>query len=336
MKTILTLTVLWGAVLASGAAVAAQQSGLVRIQPAVPADEQPIDLESWRERLRADDLDLREQSYDSAVQLARTDPRLRSALETWACDESDLQLAWTSRLLLREVERTPALWRVPGQPLGVPPLPQIGGMDSLFDSFFGGDPFALPGAVLPDASVLGNSHQMESLRLSTGPDGVRCTVIEMRNGERVEQTYEAATLEELLEQHPELRDRVQGAGAVQRGGGRFPARELRTDVLGVFVQPLGQAQAERLGIEPGVGLAVERVEGGTIAAALGLRRGHVLIECNGEQLCASEDLTRVLAARPPQGELRLVLVDPWGRTRTRVWKPSAFESKPGAVEQARF
>src|SRR6185436_7098882 len=64
-----------------------------------------FDAERWRKELVAGDLDQRQASYEELVQLARRDPAARAALEEWS--QGNDELAWTSRLALRELGRGP-------------------------------------------------------------------------------------------------------------------------------------------------------------------------------------------------------------------------------------
>src|SRR5204863_7490799 len=59
------------------------------------------DLESWKDRLGSRDLDQREAAYADFVEALRRDPELMKAVQSWR-DGSDSDLAWTTRLALRE------------------------------------------------------------------------------------------------------------------------------------------------------------------------------------------------------------------------------------------
>src|SRR5689334_16199034 len=85
------------------------KSGLVRLrddggqEKARDADEADrFDRDAWRAKLGAKDLDARERDLDALIELARTDDAARDALRDWASNEKDRELAWTSRLALRE------------------------------------------------------------------------------------------------------------------------------------------------------------------------------------------------------------------------------------------
>ena len=98
-------------------------------------------------------------------------------------------------------------------------------------------------------------------------------------------------------------------------------RALRTDVLGVRVQPLTQEQSQQLDLEPGVGLRIDSTDPGTIARTMGLQAGHILIEMNGRKLKSRDDITEELKKRGADGQIECVAIDRWGQHRTYTWKP---------------
>jgi len=347
--------------------------GLVPLPPSAPSvpDQEPDDLDSWRALLTDPDLDLREQAFERAVRGARERPGLRDALRRWAGMEGDRELAWTCRLLLRDLQRAPAQFGTGGwDPFAAAgALPGWGEnrMDELFqgledlhgnlDQLF--EDLDRDGLGVP---VAPGTSRAEGLQLRTGPDGVECSVTVEEDGRKVTKTYRAASLEELLEQHPELRERLQfrelggtsflgqrglpglqalpPRGPTGRWDSQAPREPLRTDILGVVVAPLEPERARELGLEAGQGLSVERVEPGTIADVLGVRRGHVLVELDGRPLRERDDISAVLGERQADSDLRLVLIDRFGQRRTRIWKagpaaPQAAEAPPGAVGQPR-
>jgi hypothetical protein len=288
---------------AAGALWAQQQQGLVKIAPRAGAQDLALEVAAsdWRERLTQDDLDLREQAFDALVGEAARDPALRARLEQWA-GEDDGGLAWTSRLALRQLER-----RAAGP--GWMTLDLHDGMHSFLPDVF--QPLDLdqlqPFQLQPQRAPLGGGAQpqveskAESFSLEQGPDGVKAKVTRDQDGESVTQEYEAESLEELLEAHPELGEHLAGAGALPFGGmglrGALPRLQLdprvfglgqglapdpsggaaagpvRTDVLGVFVHPLTDEERARRGFQDVEGgLVVERSVPGTIAAGSGPTR----------------------------------------------------------------
>lgn len=328
-------------------------SRLVRIFPQRPAeapDAGAFDAEAWRLKLSATDLDRREQDFDALARRMRGDPAAREEVERWA-REGDGELAWTARLLLRANGANPLfgtgsphslLLQLPDGAWGS--APGLGGERELWLQELEpllGDDFWLAPTVPTPPSGSASTKRAESFQLRSGPDGVHVTVEEETNGKTEKKEYSAATLEELYEQHPELRERVQARDFPRIGGalgglGSFAIepKAPRTDVLGVTVRPLPKSEGAALGLDEGLGLYVERVEPRSIAAALGIQRGHVLIRLNDRELHAAQDITEELCARPADGEVRVELLDRWGQKRSRTWQPEATDTpqpaSPGA------
>lgn len=318
------------------------QGQLVRVQPAAPATA--ADIEAWKQKLAAPDLDLREQSFDALVNAARRDEGLRAALETWARNEASGELAWTARLALRELGPRNDPWQGMRGRRGVfflDPLEQDFDFDELRRRMFEDFDRSMPGfgprtgtPVSPapqGGSGMTSRSESESLSLESGPDGVKCTITRTQDGRTTTEEYRTNSIDELLEQHPELRGKVGGGSArtgvpLRQGWPldlqRQFAPEVRTDILGVAIVPLAADEATALGLEPGVGLRIERVEPGTIAQQLGLQRGHVLVEMNGKSLRSRDDVSRELQARESSGPVEVIVIDRWGQRRTRSWKPT--------------
>ena len=372
MKSTLILTPLAGLALAAlgWAAQAWLPLGQIHLKPlqhAAPDLSQgggtapvaaEIDPETWKSQLADKDLDLREQAFERAVRAARQQPKLREALEGWARDASSPELAWTSRLVLRETQSTArplaGAFGAPSQTWGLAGAPQLD-LDELFgqmeelhgnlDQLFGqlDDGQGIP--IQPQ----GGTNRSQSLQLRSGPNGVDCDVTTDVDGQNVTETYHAGSIQELVEQHPELKDKLQtnglGGDAFSLGlpqgflgagnlgwfgpgtsGGRWdfgaPRAPQRTDVLGVLAAPLPADRAAELGLEQGLGLIVQRVEPGTIADVLGIRRGHVLVSIDGHALRTREDISSALSARAADAPLSLELIDRWGVRLTRVWNPA--------------
>jgi hypothetical protein len=206
------------------------------------------------------------------------------------------------------------------------------------------------------AGAPGNSgSSIESFSLSMGPDGVKCTVKRNIDGKEDTQEYSAESIDKLLEAHPELRDKLHGGDdlgdwsfggpghsgqllrvdpfgsfGIHKAPGATPEQPesgapdiqlLRTDILGVAVQPLSEAETVQFDLDAGVGLRIERVEPNTIARSMGLQRGHVLVEMNGRQLKSRDDITEELKKRGADGQVQCIVIDRWGQRRTHTWKP---------------
>jgi hypothetical protein len=377
MKSILILTPVAGLALAAlgWAAQAWLPLGQVHLKPlqhtapgvnhGSPALGAPeIDAETWKTQLADKDLDLREQAFERAVRAARQQPKLREALEGWARDASSPELAWTSRLVLREAQSAARPFAgalgAPLQSWGPAGAAQLdledlfgqmqalhGNLDQLFGQLDDGQ--GVP------TQPQGGTNRSQSLQLRSGPDGVDCDVTTEVDGQNVTETYHAGSIQELLEQHPELKDKIQtdglGGGAFDFGfpqgfggagnrgwfgpgiaGGRWdfgaPVAPQRTDVLGVRVEPVSADRATELGLEQGLGLSVQQVEPGTIADVLGVRRGHVLVAIDGHPLKTRDDISTALSARAADAPLSVELIDRHGVRTTRVWNPADAAPTP--------
>ncbi|MBK7642075.1 MAG: PDZ domain-containing protein [Planctomycetes bacterium] len=326
--------------------------------PAAPARAQATALGEWKLRLGAADLDQREQAYSELVQRARGDDALRSTLEEWSRSADAGELAWTARLALRELRQsTPSGALVPRTGLDdlrrrFDSLEQnFGGMDSMFEDLHAqmGEmlrgqqgPQGLQRPALP-APTPGASSQSRGYSLQVGPDGVTLESTQDVDGNRETKTYKAKDMDELLRNYPELRDKL-GAGdgfdlhgspgqnwfflhdgmpqndwlRTQRASAQPP-----TDVLGIYSQKLTAEQAQAAGLQPEQGLRVERIEPGTIAQVLGLRRGDTLIELNGKPVYSAADVRRILQERKPEEDVQVTLLGEGAKERrTLRWSPS--------------
>jgi hypothetical protein len=371
----------------------AQRGGLARIASAQDphAAQRAFAARDWSARLAERDLDARERACDELLGLAQRDASARRWIEQTAHDaQSDL--SWTCRLLLRLLDS-------PGRPSGsfgpsfgspfgnqgffhaVPPafpqgpsdLQDLGQrMQQLFDELQGrldglpGQPGSAPAPGQPSGprGLPGVQDSSRSVQMEQGPDGCKVTISEDVDGKRETKTYSATSLEELLEAHPELREKIglqvlrPGASLLNRwpgfdadggdaawlfrapqggnGGGAWGAPldgPLRTDVLGVVVTAVPSARATALGLPEGRGLLVQRAEPGTIASVLGLSGGDVLVELNGREIHASEEIKAVLRERAAGADLSVSWYDAWGKLRTRTWRDGAGESQPAEAGQ---
>ncbi len=340
---------------------------------------------SWRERLTQADMEAREEAFEQLLVAARRSAVLALALETWAADDSSPELAWTSRLALRELERgdsagpglelhwlstahvaplSPEALRIlrqqqldatarssdgavdpelnPLRGLGVPSPSPFGATSTL--SLMGPREFSLPGAAA-------RLRRLYTYALAVQPEGVSLTVRERSARGEEQRVYGSASVELLLEEHPELRDTVPDlAGLVRqrlahgtyyqwkaeteviedsqsRGSSGLtpelaPRLALRTTaILGVKCTPLSSEPGSVGLLGPGVGLVIERRLPGTIASELGLRRGEILVELNGEPLCSVEEISRIIE-RAAGGRLELKILDRDGLERSLTWTPA--------------
>ena len=353
---------------------ASKGTGLKRVADDVRDDHEAFDASAWKKKLASSDLAQREKAFDELADLARQDRDARKAVESWA-DDKDSELSWTSRLLRREIERRsdssgPFHHGGRGQLFGAQPGPNWNGFDwddfsrrfDDLDSMFG-DLRQEWGSMLRNLpSTSGNAKSSsKSFSLQSGPDGVTCKVTEDVDGKKVEHTYDAKSMEELLDAHPELRENL---GGLSLGGGRFqwfqgaPGGGVliqprggvgaiprtdglrafrmddgtdadgnpRTDRLGITCSQLSKERAEELGLDAGAGLQVMEVVPGSIASILGLRSGDVVTEINGTTIRSADDVRKVLADRSKDGEVAVVVLGEGGDRRTMTWKPKASDA----------
>lgn len=317
-----------------------KKTGLVRVVPNDAADEQgPFDREEWRTKLTQPDLAAREGAFERLAEIARRDEAARETIEQWSREERDSALAWTSRLLLRESDRsprrTPRAWRFDPDDLGAFgsafDLDEFQGRFEDLDSMlfdlrhdFGGLLEASPGT----PGVHGRSSA-RSFSLESGPDGVKCKITEKVDGRDETREYEAKSMEELLQAHPALRGQI-GTGPqihlqLQPRIAPFTpfrsaprAGEMRTDRLGIYCSPVPEGRA---GIDAGRGLLVTSTEDGSLARLLGIQAGDVVVEVNGTPIVATGDVRKVLSERASGAGISVVVVDEHGERRTLTWKP---------------
>jgi len=294
--------------------------------------------ECWLERLLDADLDRREHHFAHLIEAVRRAPELRGMLARWAQDGSRPELAWTARLALRELAFQPA-WVFRGGPNAR----GFGPANPWFTGRFPAAPAAQaedPQAATEPAPEAGAVRLQRTLSFQVGPDGVRLRIERQQDGERLVESYEAATLQELFEQHPELAAHLPfGARSVAP---REPAKgpwlqaaegePVRTDVLGVFVRAATASERSSLGLKGGVGVAVEKVLANSIAESMGLRPGQILVRLNGHTLEHADDIPLGLALQKENGEVRVTVVDRWGRERSRAWSPAPVALAPGPVK----
>ncbi|TDJ78891.1 MAG: PDZ domain-containing protein [Planctomycetota bacterium] len=331
---------------ADGAA-GASQGELVRIGP-IAAPRVPrrfngpdeFDRDAWRTALTQRDLDARERAFERLV--GQAPGPARAALEEWAGDGNAPELAWTSRLALRELTRAararrllrgPAVhWlRAPPDEFHPGPVELFVQLEHKLEQLMRAAPRAGEWTQVP-----GGSGSSQVFQLHMGPNGVKLEVREVEDGAESSETYEAATLPELLAAHPELKLRLNAVRVFPQGterdihdllarlrvrlvapqAGAGVERSLPTDILGVYAVPRTKATPNDRGA-----LLVERIEPDTVAAVLDIRRGDFLLELNGVALATVDDVTRGLAAREPGADLRLT-IERGGRERTLIWKPS--------------
>jgi hypothetical protein len=356
---------------------------LTRVAPDSRDDDEdgPFDREAWKKKLTQADLAARQDEFERLAGIARGNDAARAALEDWSHDTQNQDLAWTSRLLLREIQRAPRAGRRKldfeadafGRDFDTDRFQRwFEDLDSNFNDLrrdFDDMLRSPPAGSKAQGGVQGH-ESAQSFTLQVGPDGVTCEVLENVDGKQEKRKYEAQSLDELLEAHPELRDRIrvgqvqgfglgQGLGAgpqfrtwtwpgVGSGSGRLlrvpPQSEsrpegdagtdsaLRTDRLGVHCTPTPEDKAQELSIDAGQGLLVTDVVDGSLAELLAIRTGDVIVEVAGRKVKSSEDVHAALAARAPDSALSVVVVDAKGSRRTLTWTPKVKAAKEKRVK----
>ncbi len=305
-----------------------------QLQPAAGQPAASFDATAAAKALRSDDLKARLEAYEGVLRDARHDEGVRATLERWSQDTGQLELAWTAQLLLRELQARPATkswdpFHMAPFTLGFPKSP-FGDLDDLFEELLPGGRPTFPGQDLVDPGQgfslpPGSSSRSEGFSMESGPEGVRVELRKTVDGEEQVQTYEADSLQELLQAHPELEQQIQAKGHLGSFhlGGSFGGLQSvwRTDRLGVQVLD-SQAFTRRVpGLSEGVGLEVVRVLPGSLAEALGLRVGDVVTYINGKTIHSAQDVKSALAERLADEEVSVEVIDEHDVTRTCTWSP---------------
>lgn len=295
----------------------------------------------WRKQLSQPDLDARMESYEQFKQRLQQEPRLRGMLERFVAEGGEL--GWTARLMLREVQPSP--WRQRAR-AGFDELERrmqelernLGDMDRMFGGLRRQNWFEDLEQVFPRLPVdVDMDTQSESMRIQTTPDGVEVEVRTRKDGKEEVQQYKARSMEELYEQHPELRQRapkldVRVPSMPPPPSKPRPQGELRTDVLGIYSQKLEPDQASALGLNPEQGLLVDRVEPGTIAQVMGLARGDIIVDINGESVYSVDDVRRILKQRAPAEPLTLQVISEGSKDRRSLtWTPGEPQKADGSM-----
>jgi len=311
-----------------------QQEVLQPVQPQAPraqSFEQVFQASEWRERLSQRDLNAREQSYAELLELARKDARIADEVRAWSRGQDEL--AWSARLLLRELDRRGArgalrTFRTDGwgdmqerMHERMQDLQQR--MERLREEVERdfGRAFEREGPM---------TRQQRQVETRQDPNGARVEVrTRTGNGPEEVKVYEGQTLDEIYKAHPELRSVETVPGVLPEG---FESRRVEAgDVLAPPTRRnLPQPPVEVQGLQPGMqrnvlgvmcqpkdgGLQVEQVVDGTIAAQVGLRAGDVLLELNGTPVPSREAVAKVLEERRAGEDLVIIIQDASGKRRT--------------------
>ena len=291
------------------------------LAPIPSADD--FDGAAWAEALRSSDLSERKKAYESVLAEAGRRADVHEVVKGWAADESNVELAWTAQLMLRELDADPpgSLRTFRSPRWNASPFPGFGPRDLFeeLDSLFDFGP-ATPFKTLPQIKDLflegQGSSRSEGLSIEAGPDGVKVELRELVDGKEEVKTYEAESMDALLEAHPELKDRIGGLRGLRQV-------EPRTDLLGIRMLPPDARRAPVEGVREGLGLEVVEVVPGTLADFLGLEVGDVVVSINGVEISSAEDVKRVLAEREKDAPVEVDVVSADEKNWTRTWKPAA-------------
>ncbi len=317
----------------------------------------------WIEELGAGDHEVRGRAWESLLDRGS---EVLPDLDKASREGKDPEIRWNARLLAREIRRQEAPRRAPLRPQAIPPgSPRIDRDDSLFQEFedlrrrmgdFGDlhrqmeefhrrleEKFrnAPPGAV---------DQRGNSVRVERDADGVRVEVTETKDGERESKTYEAQSWEEFRKNYPEIVEKY----GLDGGGGAFPFHfapgagtgswfdaspffsspspvtpfpsPLGGPRLGVYVEEPSEEDSTAAGAEEGVGLVVRQVQSGSLAEAMKILPGDLLLQIGGKPIRGTETIRRAIAAakegstvtveafRPGEGRLTLSAAAPKNRT----------------------
>ena len=100
-------------------------------------------------------------------------------------------------------------------------------------------------------------------------------------------------------------------------------------MLGIYRQKLSPEQSKDLDLEPEQGLRVERIEPGTIAQILGIRRGDTIVELNGKPIYSTDDVRKTLKERQPDEDVSVTLLGEGSKDRrTLRWSPAEPPATP--------
>lgn len=99
----------------------------------------------------------------------------------------------------------------------------------------------------------------------------------------------------------------QSAEEIAAKGAEEGETSAKADLLGLVVENLGAEEAGRLGIAPGKGVKIARVEPSSQAEAADVRSGDVLLEVNGTEVNNVSDYTKA-ASKLKKGDIARLLI----------------------------
>jgi hypothetical protein len=313
-----------------------------------------FDAEAAHAGLVEADLDVRMQFVDSLLGNLRHPNASRKDARSWLTERAKGkdELAWTSRLLLRDldqmtlhlpdalddlsnelflVEQLEARGKLRALRFGAHGASSDEGAEGSLEAWI--DSAGNGAGVYPMAKIPG--QELVSIELRLTPSGARLRILEpphivrtvpqqeSHGEEQIWTTqlreYVGPDLVTILSANPDLTDRLP---FVVRGTSSRSAFVIRRDVLGVYAQPPTVEDELRFGLAKDVGLQVVRIEPGTIAHCLGVSPGSIVLEVCGMTVRGKGGIADAFQCGPGS-EVCVVWLDSSGRRQERTWQDGA-------------
>ncbi|MFO1052445.1 MAG: PDZ domain-containing protein [Planctomycetota bacterium] len=196
-------------------------------------------------------------------------------------------------------------------------------------------------------------------KVQVGPDGVHVEVQEQKSDGGTEtKSYDAPDMDSFRSQYPEIAKRIFGDGGMQffprtfgrlqpqqpRGfGGTDPfivpapaevAPPAEGEKLGVYLGALDDSVRRFLEIEDGLGIVVDRIEDGSLAATLGLRPKDVILRIGDHEVRDASDVRAALRGIK-KGETVVVEINRHGEVRKLEAAKDADAPAPRKLERVK-
>ncbi len=176
--------------------------------------------------------------------------------------------------------------------------------------------------------AMGMPGRGQAFSMRMDQNGVRVEITEKgEDGKSDTKAYEAPDVQTFREQHPDIADRYlrdQGVRTFSFGNRAFPdARAFgltpfrfdsspqmqdaavvdNGERLGVLVEDVPEPVRDFLGLAPGVGLRVQSVNEGSLAATLGVEAGDIVLQVGDKEVQGTQDVRDGLAGVPVGGSV---------------------------------